>query len=150
MKPATSISTNLAFTLVEVMIALGIFFIAVFAILGVMTTGLRNARALQQKTVDAGMVAAELSMTNAITEGLDSGDFGNMYPGYTWTRDAYEVGTNGLFQVDIIVQQPSGDLDAQMSIFLYRPQSQAGAAGSSPFGANPFGAGRSRNSPLAR
>lgn len=140
-----------AFTLVEVMVALGIFFMAVFAILGVMSTALRNARALQQKSVDAGMVAAEMSLTNAITEGLESGDFGDMYPGYTWTRDAYEVGTNGLFQVDIIVQKPEGTLESQMSIFLYRPQSQAGA-GSSPFGANPFGAGgaRSRGGALSR
>lgn len=133
------------------MVALGIFFMAVFAILGVMSTALRNARALQQIPVDAGMVAAEMSLTNAITEGLESGDFGDMYPGYKWTRDAYEVGTNGLFQVDIIVQKPTGTLESQMSIFLYRPQSQPSAAGSSPFGGGAFGGGsRSRNSPLSR
>lgn len=151
MKLNPQVSNSRAFTLVEVMVALGIFFVAVFAILGVMSTGLRNARILQQKTVDAGMVAAELSLTNAITEGIDSGDFGDMYPGYTWTRDAYEAGTNGLYQVDIIVQRPGGALEAQMSVFFFSPQSaQASSGGGSPFGANPFGTGRARNAPLTR
>jgi len=123
-----------AFTLVEVMIAMGIFFIAIFAILGVMSNCLRNARALQRKTVDAGMVAAEMSLTNAIEEGLESGDFGDMYPGFTWTRDAYEAGTNGLYQVDIIVQRPIGDVESKMSVYFFRPQSQAGGALRSRFG----------------
>jgi hypothetical protein len=37
-----------AFTLLEVMIAGALFFMAVFAILGLVATTLRNARALQQ------------------------------------------------------------------------------------------------------
>ncbi len=116
-----------AFTLVEVMIALGIFFVAVFAILGVMSNCLRNARALQQKTVDTDMVASELSTSNIITEGLESGDYGDMYPGYTWTYDAYPypAGTNGLYQVDIIVQRPSGVVESKMSILIFSPQSSS-------------------------
>jgi len=47
-----------AFTLLEVMIACGIFFIAMFAILGLVSNCLRNARALRHIEVDAGMVAA--------------------------------------------------------------------------------------------
>ena len=127
------------FTLIEVMVALGVFFVAVFAILGVLSNCLSNARALQQKSADAGMVAAELSLSNAITEGLDSGDFGTMYPGYTWTRDAYEAGSNGLFQADIIVQRPSGVVESKMSILLYRPQSQPGSTpGRGLFSGNVF------------
>ena len=58
-----------AFTLIEVMIALGIFFMAVFTILGLISTLLRSARTIQQmKNVDAGMVAAQLSLTNILTE----------------------------------------------------------------------------------
>jgi general secretion pathway protein I len=117
-----------AFTLIEVMVALGIFFLAVFAILGVMSNGLRNARLLQQKSVDAGMVAAQLSLTNAFEEGLESGDFGDMYPGYTWTRDIAEEGTNGLYRADIIVQRPGGALESKMSVLFYSPQSKSAAA----------------------
>ena len=51
-----------AFTLVEVMVALGIFFMAMFTILGLVSNSLRNARALQRKTVGCGMVAAQLSL----------------------------------------------------------------------------------------
>jgi len=117
-----------AFTLVEVMVALGIFFMAMFAILGLVSNSIRNARALQRKTVDAGMVAAELSLTNKLTEGLETGDFGDLYPEFEWTRDIYEVQTNGLFQVDMIVQrQAGGTVESQMSILLFRPESPQGS-----------------------
>jgi len=117
-----------AFTLIEVMIALGIFFMAMFAILGLVSSSLRSARALQRKTVDAGMVAAELSLTNKLTEGLESGDFGDMYPDFDWTRDIYEVGTNGLFQADMIVQRRGGGpVESKLSVLLYRPESPKGS-----------------------
>jgi len=67
-----------------VMIACGIFFIAIFAILGLVSNCLRNARALRHIEVDAGMVAAQLYKTNRLTEGVLSGDFGDTYRGYTW------------------------------------------------------------------
>lgn len=119
-----------AFSLIEVMVALAIFFMAVFAILGLMSTVLKNARGLQnKKSVDAGLVAAELSITNKLTEGLESGDFGDLYPDHHWTRDSYEVATNGLFQVDIIVQRGSGSgpVESKMSILLFRPESAGGS-----------------------
>jgi hypothetical protein len=46
------------FTLLEVMIACGIFFMATFAILGLVSNTLRNARGIQRVEVDAGMAAA--------------------------------------------------------------------------------------------
>lgn len=117
-----------AFTLVEVMIALGIFFMAMFAILGLVATSLRSARALQRQPVDAGMVAAELSLTNKLTEGLETGDFGDLHPGYEWSRDIYEVGTNGLYQADMIVQRRSdGAVESKLSILLFRPESPQGS-----------------------
>jgi len=119
---------SLAFTLVEVMIALGIFFMAMFAILGLVANSLRNARALQRKTVDCGMVAAQLSLTNKLTEGLETGDFGDLYPDFEWTRDIYEVGTNGLFQTDMIVQRRAGGVvESKLSILLFRPDSPPGS-----------------------
>lgn len=119
-----------AFTLMEVMIALVIFFMAVFAILGLLSTVLRNARLLQnKKSVDAGMVAAQqLCLTNKLTEEVQSGDFGDMYPDYTWTMDTYEAATNGLFQVDIIVQRgSSGAVESKMSVLRFAPDSARGS-----------------------
>ena len=113
------------FTLLEVVIAIAIFFMVVFAVLGVMTQGLGAAKALQTRHADAGMLAAELSLTNKLEEGMDSGDFGDIYPGYTWTRDIHEVGSNGLFQVDFMVVQRIGkrEVPATMQILMFRPNS---------------------------
>ena len=118
-----------AFTLIEVMIAAGIFFMAIFAILSLVSTNLRNARLLQQPQVDAGILLADLVQTNKLTEVSDSGDFGDLYPGYRWTSDIHEVMTNGLFQVDYVVTRPGGGPNSEttLSALLYRPNSQKGA-----------------------
>lgn len=114
-----------AFTLIEVMIAGGILFVCLFAILALVANCLRNARALQRLPVDAGMLAAELSLTNRLEEGSDSGDFGNLYRDYEWRRQIYEVDTNGLFEVDFTVSHRTGSqpVESHMSILLYRPDS---------------------------
>ena len=99
-----------AFSLLEVMIAIGIFFMAVFAILGLVSSSLENARRLRRPMVDAGAVAGQLSLTNKLVEGLESGDLseflGKQYQGYKWTYAVSEVQSNKLFQVDFIVQSP--------------------------------------------
>ena len=127
-RPSSFVLPQSAFTLVEVMIAMFIFFMAVFTILGVISNALRNARILQRKTVDAGMVASQLSLTNRLTEQLESGDFEDMYPDYEWTRDTYEVATNSLFQVDILVQRKSAGspIESKMAVLMYRPGSPPG------------------------
>lgn len=113
------------FTLLEVVIAIAIFFMVVFAVLGLMTQGLGAAKALQTRHADAGMLAAELSLTNKLEEGTFSGDFGDIYPGYTYVREIREVGSNGLFQVDFLVIQKVGrkEVPTTMSIFMFRPGS---------------------------
>jgi hypothetical protein len=127
--PASPLSTlrsgRAAFSLLEVMIAGGIFFMAIFAILALISNVLRNARSLRRVELDAGMVAAQISITNKLSEGTQSGDFGNQYPGYSWEADEYEVGTNGLWQVDIVVHRSGLQKPADvMSVWLFRPDSQ--------------------------
>jgi len=100
-----------AFTLLEVMIALMIFFMAIFAILGTVTRSLGAARSLQQKFPDIDALGAEVIMTmktNKLEEGSIDGDFGDLYPGYAWRRDINLKATNGLFQVDFIIQSSGG------------------------------------------
>ena len=114
------------------MVALLIFFMAVFTILGLISNSLRNARALQRKQVDCGMVAAQVSFhyanTNQIPEGVDSGDFGDMYPDHEWTTDTNEVATNGLYQVDMIVQRRAGGaVESKLSILVF-PQNARGGS----------------------
>jgi hypothetical protein len=122
-----------AFTLLEVMFAVILFCTASFAILALISTSLRGARALQRPMVDAGELAGQLSQTNSLIEGEESGDLsellGKGYEGYTWTYDIREVQTNKLFQVDFIVQNDFGDkpVVSKMSILLFRPASPAGS-----------------------
>jgi hypothetical protein len=119
-----------AFTLMEVMIASGIFFMAMFAILALVSSTLRNARGLQHGEVDAGMVAAMLSKTNRVTEGGDSGDFGDSYPDFSWETESFEADTNGLWQVDIkVLRRGSQQPVDTMSIWVYSPDSKSSAFG---------------------
>jgi len=116
-----------AFSLMEVMIAMGIFFMCVFVILSLVSSSLQNARRLQRPMVDAAMIASELSLTNKIVEINQSGDFGKAYPGYTWTANINEVMTNKLFQVDYQVFNERKAPVQKMSVLFFRPQSPAGS-----------------------
>jgi Tfp pilus assembly protein PilV len=116
-----------AFSLVECMIAIAAFFIAVFAILALVSQSLQNARRLQRPMVDAAMLASELSLTNQMVEGTESGDFGDVYPGSTWTATTTEVLSNKLFEVDYVVKRADSDRPEKMSILFFRPQSPAGS-----------------------
>src|SRR5580765_3697098 len=116
---------SIAFTLLEVMIACGIFFTATFAILALVSQTLRNARVLRHVEVDASMAAAEMFKTNVLFEGSESGDFGNAYPEYSWERVYTPVESNGLWQIDIILRKHGHPkpVDA-MSILLFTPNSK--------------------------
>ncbi|HEV2437868.1 MAG TPA: prepilin-type N-terminal cleavage/methylation domain-containing protein [Verrucomicrobiae bacterium] len=121
------------FTLLEVMFAMVAFCTATFVILALVSNTLADARRLQRPMVDAGALAAQLSQTNQLVEGVKSGSLdellGDSYRGYTWTRDIEEVQSNKLFQVDFIVQGDSGNkpVVSKMSILLFRPGSPAGS-----------------------
>jgi len=104
--------------------AAGILFLCLFAILQLLSTSLRGARILQRSTVDAGMLAAELSLTNKLSEGSESGDFGKLYPEFRWTREVQEASTNGLFQVDFTVYRRGVPTpESHLSFLLFRPES---------------------------
>jgi len=124
-----------AFTLLEVMIAMALFFMAIFAILGLTSQNIGAASRLERREVDIGGLAAELSLTNSLQEGTESGDFGDLFPGASWTRIVTEVSSNGLYRVDFVVIEPSASRRSRtprsvetLSIMLYRPQG-AGRAG---------------------
>ena len=123
-----------AFTLLEVMIASGIFFMATFAILALVSGTLRNARALQKPQVDAGLVAAEYMNTNRFSEGRTSGSFEDSLRDYSYETDTYIAGTNGLFQADMVLRRHGLDHPADaISIFVFDPMTP-----STPFGGNRF------------
>jgi len=121
-------SNQAAFSLLEVMVAMGIFFVAIFGILELTSQNLRAARMLQRTEVDITTLAAQLCLTNRLEEGFESGDFGDMYPNCLWSRTITEVSSNGLFRVDFTVHETTHNRKApiterHLSILLYRPDS---------------------------
>ena len=127
-KPSKISRSTRAFTLIEVMIAMGIFAIGIFAILELVATNLRNARRIQNAKVDAGLVIADLYQTNKLVEGIEEGDFGDLYKNFKWRSSIQQVETNGLFQVDFVIIHPNGAEEVNLSTQLWRPDSTAGSS----------------------
>ena len=123
-----------AFTLLEVMIACGIFFMATFAILALVAGTLNNARVLQRHSdVDAGMAAAQvfqLLKTNRQADISGSGDFGDAYRDYSYDFAAEEYMTNGLLQVNVIVRKRglNKPVDA-LTFWVHAPDAKSAAPG---------------------
>jgi hypothetical protein len=134
-QPAGAPRLQTAFSLLEVMIACGIFFMAIFAILALVSSVLRNARSLRVVDVDAGMVASQLYKTNKLYEGTESGDFGKIAQDYSWDTEILQAETNGLFQVNIVVHRRGLQRPVDvMSVFIWAPDSpQTGGFGQPRF-----------------
>jgi type II secretory pathway pseudopilin PulG len=122
-----------AFSLLEVMIAIGIFFMASFAILGLISSSLANARRLQRPCIDASALLSQLSLTNKLVEGIYTGNLGDSlgkaYQNYRWTGEIREVASNKLFQADFIIQTAYGSraVVSRTTTLFYRPQSPNGS-----------------------
>ena len=120
---------SLAFSLLEVMIAAGIFFVSIFVILRLTTQNLRAARTLQNLNVDTGTLPSLIVMTNRLEEGplpLDIKEaFESANPGFSCDGMVTEYTTNGLFQVDYAIywQHEGRAKESRNSILLWRPLS---------------------------
>ncbi len=135
MKLKVSNAARRAFTLLEVMIAIAIFFVASFAILGLISTSLQNVRRLQRPSVDASPVLARYAATNSLVEGTYSGSLGDAnllgkdYRDYNWTATIEEIASNHLYGVTCEIRPASGghEVISHMTTMLYRPQSPPGS-----------------------
>jgi hypothetical protein len=122
-----------AFSLLEVIIACAIFFMVAFALLELVTRGLVAAKSLQVREPDPGLVLAALSLTNAFEEGSMSGDYDEiadgLYPGYRWEAMVTEMGSNGLFQIEVFSYSQRKNKGAlQVTGYFWRPNSKPGSA----------------------
>lgn len=123
-----------AFSLLEVMIAIVIFCVSAFAILGLISSSLNNVRRLQRPLVDAGPVLAVYAATNKLVEGTYRGNLGDSellgkaYRDYNWSAEIVEVGSNRLFRVECVIQPVYGhEIISDMTTIFYKPQSPPGS-----------------------
>jgi hypothetical protein len=126
-------SYRCAFTLLEVMIAVGILFMCLFAVLALTSNALGSARKLQQhRTIDtgsvAGMIYVQLVNTNQVAEGQLDVDLTEMYPGCSCYAELNQIASNGLCKVDFLVQR-NQHLEVQSHFLIYLPNMKQGGAG---------------------
>ena len=135
MKGNISALRHRAFTLLEVMIAIAIFFVAAFAILGLISTSQNNVRRLQRPSVDASPVLARYAATNSLVEGTYQGSLGDPellgkdYRDYNYLVNIVEVRSNHLFSVECAITEANGkrQIISDLTTVLYRPLSPPGS-----------------------
>ena len=122
-----------AFSLLEVMIDTGIFFMGAFAVLSLVSNSLENARRLSRPDVDAGPVSGFLLLTNSFIEGgyeADLGDFlGDAYKNFRVEYNVVEVESNHWYQVDFTVHSPEHGqpVISKTSVLYFKPLSPPGS-----------------------
>jgi hypothetical protein len=117
------------FTLLEVMIAVGILFMCLFAVLALTSNSLATARKIQQhRDLDAGSFVGyfyvQLANTNRIDEGDANIDLGDSFPGYKTALNCSLAGTNGLWDIEYRVADPAKRAEVHGHFLLYNPNSQ--------------------------
>ena len=130
----------MALTLVEVLIAVSIFVVAIFVIVYSTGQGLQLVRVIQQQRPDLGALAAKTlvelpepdgTLATGLSEPMDE-DFGGngggeftLYPDARWQRDIMSLdATNGLYQAIVTVEEQvgGGDLaEYQIRFLMFRP-----------------------------
>jgi hypothetical protein len=134
MKPKISNAAPRAFSLLEVMIAIAIFFVASFAILSLISSSLDNVRRLQRPTVDASPVLARYAATNSLIEGTYQGSLGDPellgkdYRDYNYVATIEEIASNHLYGITCDIRPANGrhEVISHLTTVLYRPQSPPG------------------------
>jgi len=108
------------------MISLGLFFMAAFTILALVSNLLRNARGLQRPQVDAGLAAAIYLNTNRFAVGSISRELDDWLRDYAFQVNTDEFATNGLLQADVVLTKRGarGNADT-LSVLVYDPNFQS-------------------------
>jgi type II secretory pathway component PulJ len=135
------------FTLLEVALAMAIFFASVFVILELVSGSLRIARQLQQPRVDITAVAAHIALTNRLTEGEQDAEPLRQALGPLAVEAGFDARgyvefarSNGLYTVRVEVFPPQAGAApaAELDLLLFRPDTATGTG----LGGAAAGAGR--------
>ena len=117
------------FTLLEVMIAVGVLFMCLFAVLALTSNSLASARKIQgHRDLDAGTFVGffyvQLANTNRIDEGPADFDMKDTFPGYKMVVDCALAGTNGLWDVEYDVAEPTRRAEVHGHFLIFNPNSK--------------------------
>lgn len=140
---------NVGFTLAEVLIAVGIFVIAIFAILKMVSQSMELVKSMQKQRPDLGTLAGKTMKELIPPDGdlatgetrPDDEDFGGnngdsyaLYPDAGWERYLEAIDeTNGLYRATITVEELNKDgqvTESTINFLLFNPdlaEAEAGA-----------------------
>ena len=138
-------------TLVEVIVAVAIFVVAITATMISVNQGLQLVRSMQENRPDIGALAGKTLLDLPVPDGeLESGltvpvdeDFGGngggglaLYPDALWERELFVLDeTNGLYQASIfvnLVNRDGTETDYEVRFLMFRPDlAEAEASGDS-------------------
>jgi type II secretion system protein I len=117
---------NHGFTLLEIVICLGLIALVLVAVFHLQAQNLDLQSEAQFMTTATWLLQERLSQIQAqekIEEGTNSGDFGEDYPDYTYTQEVSEVpDTETLYKVKVavILERDKARKDLWLETYLYR------------------------------
>lgn len=115
-------STRNGFTLVEIMVALAVFSLAVLALLRLETATIRSARVLDDSLV-AGIVARNvandaISDARAPATGRATGVEVNAGQSWPWVRQVTATGNASIVRIDVAVRNRAGQVVGRTTAVL--------------------------------
>ena len=122
----SSKSKDHGFTLLEIIICLGLLALVLVAVFHLQAQNLDLQSEAQFMTTATCLLQERLSQIQAsekIEEGKNSGDFGQDYPDYTYTQEVSEVpDTETLYKVRVavILERDKARRDLWLETYLYR------------------------------
>jgi general secretion pathway protein I len=126
--PAHFITKSQGFTLLEVVISLGIMAIALTAVFQLQASNLTiqdEARFLTAASQLAQSKLAEMETNDQIIEGRDQGDFGEEFPDFTFKTEINAIlDLPGLYKVLLTITRTGEETGSRLLLqtYLYRPE----------------------------
>ena len=120
------INKNHGFTLLEMIICLGLIALVLVAVFHLQGQNLDLQSEAQFMTTATCLLQERLSQIQAlemIEEGTNSGDFGKDFPDYTYTQEVSEVPDTGILykvKVTVVLERDKAHRDLWLETYLYR------------------------------
>jgi type IV pilus modification protein PilV len=116
-----------AFSLIEVMIAILILGVGLVGLTDGITTALRSSKESERQTTAALLAAGQVETLRAqgsLQEETSEGDCGDALPGYRWKQSITSTRIDGLYQIDVSVEDSESDKPIyELTTLLFDPGS---------------------------